>query len=56
MLTVEQVCDYLQISKTTIYRWVKAGQIRFYKAGAKLRFKKEDIEAFLHHEQEHNQK
>jgi excisionase family DNA binding protein len=37
----------LRVSKAAVYRWAEDGKLRARKAGALLRFRKEDVEDFL---------
>lgn len=48
LFTVDDVCNILSVKPLTIYRWVKSGKLKGYNVGGKaLRFKREDIDAFL---------
>ncbi|MCK5215157.1 MAG: helix-turn-helix domain-containing protein [Candidatus Omnitrophica bacterium] len=47
LLTVEQVADYIQISKWTIYRWIKEKNMPVYKMGGVSRFKKSEIDEWI---------
>jgi len=47
MLTVKQVMEILNVSRITIHRAVKRGELKAYKFGAALRFKESDIKAFI---------
>jgi len=47
MLTTRQVLEILNISRATLYRYMDQGKIRAYKYGRDLRFKEEDIKAFI---------
>jgi excisionase family DNA binding protein len=42
-LTMKEACEFLQVSHTTLYRWVNQGRLRAYKAGRAIRFHKEDL-------------
>ena len=46
-LTVDQVAERLQLSKMTIYRYLKAGKIAAYDLGKEYRIKQSDLEEFL---------
>jgi excisionase family DNA binding protein len=50
IMTVGEVAKYLQLSKATIYKYAKSGQIRFTLIGNKQRYSKrlvlEDFEKF----------
>jgi excisionase family DNA binding protein len=47
LLTTKQVAQLLQVKPLTIYRKVKAKDLKAYSIGRHLRFKIEDIEIFL---------
>lgn len=46
-LSVEQVANILKVTKMTIYRYIKAGQITAYKVGKDFRINKEEFDKFL---------
>lgn len=46
-LSIEQVAKRLQMSKMTIYRYIKAGKIEAYKIGKEYRIKESDLGKFL---------
>lgn len=44
-LTEEQAQEYLQVSRSTLYRWQQQGRLTVYKFGDKLRrYKREDLD------------
>jgi len=43
-LTVEDVAQYLKVSKTTVYRWTKEGTLKKYKVGRYNRYKKSELD------------
>jgi len=45
--TVEETASLLKVSKMTIYRKIKAGQLVAYKMGKDYRIKVTDLEKFL---------
>ena len=47
-LTPEQIAQTLQITKMTVYREIKRGNLKAYKFGKELRIKNSDFEAYLH--------
>ncbi len=47
LLTIEQVANYLQLPKSTVYTYAQRGSIPAFKVGRNWRFKREDIEAWL---------
>lgn len=46
-LTMQEVMNYLKVSRTAIYSWLNEGKLKAYKVGRSVRFKKSDIEAFI---------
>jgi len=48
LMTVEEVADYLRLTKTTIYRLLKRGDIPAVKIGRVWRFEKTAIDDWLH--------
>ncbi len=46
-LTIEEVCDILQVKKHYIYALTSQRRIPFLKMGRFLRFRKEDIDEWL---------
>ncbi len=49
LLTVQQICDQLQVSDQTVRRWIKGRQLPAMNLGGKAgyRVKSTDLEAFL---------
>ncbi len=47
LLTVPELCDVLRIGRTTAYRLVNGGSLRAVVVGDRLRFRPEDIDAYL---------
>ena len=46
-LTVKQMANILTVTSTTIYRYLKAGKLTFYKFGKEYRVYKKDFKEFL---------
>lgn len=47
-LTVAEVADFLHCSRTTVYRLVRSGRLRFVRVGSRMiRFRIEDVQAYL---------
>ena len=46
-LTTEEVLEYLQVNRRTVYRLIKAGKIPAVRVGRQWRFRKRDIDAWL---------
>ena len=47
LITVEQLCELLQVKKSCIYKWTHYGFIPHYKLGTLIRFKESEIEKWL---------
>ncbi len=43
LMTLQQVCDFLGVSESTIRRKIRAKKIKFIKEGNQYRFKKSDV-------------
>jgi excisionase family DNA binding protein len=46
-LTLDELKDYIKMSKSTIYKWCSKGQIPYIKTGKLLLFKKDAIDLWL---------
>jgi len=46
-LTPQEVADILKITKNTVYELVKRGDIKAYHVGKKLRFDRDDVDAYI---------
>ena len=47
LMTIEEVADFLQVKKNTIYKKIQRGQIPYIKMGGLLRFDPQQIEAYV---------
>ncbi len=47
LMTIEEVAEYLQVKKRTVYDWLKKGKIPAIKTVGQWRFKHEQIDAWL---------
>jgi excisionase family DNA binding protein len=45
--TVPEAAEYLGVSEPTIFRWMKDGQLSFYKIGGSTRFTREGLDAVI---------
>ena len=45
ILTVKEAAEYLKVSKGTIWRWARSGQLPAFKIGRNWRIGKKDINA-----------
>ncbi|MGZ4335135.1 MAG: helix-turn-helix domain-containing protein [Gaiellaceae bacterium] len=51
-MTVAEVCELLSVSKQTLYRLLRAGELRPSRVGKRLRFHPAEIAAFLERNRE----
>ena len=47
VFTIEELSDYLKISKSTLYKLVREGKLPSQKVGRHWRFHKEAVDAWL---------
>ncbi len=47
LMTIEDVAEYLKVTRRTIYEWVKHNKIPAVKLVGQWRFKKEKIDAWI---------
>jgi excisionase family DNA binding protein len=47
IMTPEQVADYLQLSKDTVYRYIREGKLTASRLGRNYRVPKENVDLFL---------
>lgn len=47
LMTIEELADYLKVSRRTIYEWLKEQKIPAVKLIGQWRFKKEKIDSWL---------
>jgi len=47
IFTFKEVCDYLKISKDTLYKYTQRKKIPSFKMGKQLRFKKGSIDSWI---------
>lgn len=48
LMTVDQVADYLQVSRWTVYRWRSLGEgPPSMKVGGAVRYRRTDVDAWL---------
>lgn len=46
-MTLDEVCDYLNLSKSSIYKLTMKNGIPFYKLGRILKFKRSEVDAWI---------
>ena len=44
LLTIEQVSEYLGVTKPTLHRWNKLGYLTRFHVGRKVRYRRADVE------------
>ena len=44
---INEVCSLLSVDRSTVMRWVKSGEIEYFKAGSTYRIPKKAIEKLI---------
>jgi excisionase family DNA binding protein len=47
LLTVNEVADLLRVSRMTVYRLIKDGEMPAFRVGRSYRLRDEDVQAYL---------
>lgn len=47
ILSLQDLCDYLKVSKPVAYKLVQRGKIPSFKIGRRLRFRKSKVDAWI---------
>ncbi len=47
LMKANEVCEYLRISKVTLFNWLRQGKITGYHLGTRLFFKRTDVDNSL---------
>lgn len=47
MITLPELAELLSVSQTTVYRMTEGREIRYYKIKGSIRFRKEDVLAYM---------
>lgn len=53
LLTIEEIAEYLSLSKSAVYGFVRRGAIPFVRIGGTLRFPADAIKIWIEEETEH---
>lgn len=54
LLDIRQVQNILKLSERTVFRLIKSGELRGFKAGSKWRFEMSDIQAYINRQRQKN--
>ena len=49
LMTIEELADYLKVTRRTLYEWLRHNKIPAVKLVGQWRFQKEKIDAWLEH-------
>ena len=52
LLTIKEICDLFQVSRSTVYEWTHIKFIPHYKFPNGIRFKESEVEKWLNHRKE----
>ena len=55
LMKANEVCEYLRISKVTLFNWLKQGKITGYHLGTRLFFKRTDVDNALNERRQKNE-
>jgi excisionase family DNA binding protein len=47
LLSTLEVCEYLRVSRTTVYKLIKQEQLRSYFIAKAWKFRQDDLDAYL---------
>jgi excisionase family DNA binding protein len=47
LLTINQVCEALQVSRSTLYTWIRQGKIRVCRLSRRTRIDPHELELFI---------
>lgn len=47
LLTVQDVCRQLGVSRTTLYHWMRAGVLPYVQLGGRRRFRRSDLDRWI---------
>ena len=47
LLTIKEACEYLNISRATLYKLIKEGKLKPVKIGRSTRLDKRDLDKFI---------
>ena len=48
LLTIDELAKYLQLSRRTIFRMLKRGELPAFKVGKHVRFRWDEVDKWLH--------
>jgi len=54
LMTIEDLSDYLKVTRRTIYDWLKHNKIPAVKVVGQWRFKRDIIDAWIDEQSKHN--
>lgn len=46
-LTVEEICEYLQVSKAPIYKWIEQRSMPAHRVGSRWMFQRTEIDTWI---------
>ena len=46
-LTVEEICNYLQVTKDTIYKWIDQRTMPAHRVGRRWMFQRSEVDAWI---------
>ena len=46
-LTVEEICDYLQVTKDTVYKWISKRNMPAHRVGKRWMFQRSEVDMWI---------
>lgn len=50
-MNIDEVAAFLKVSERTVTREVKAGKLKAFKVGRALKFRRDDVEAYMRNQE-----
>ena len=47
LMTLKEICDYLKVTRYTVYRLIKDGQLPAIRVGGQWRFRPDQVQRYL---------
>lgn len=51
VMNIDEVAAFLKVSERTVTREVKAGKLKAFKVGRALKFRRDDVEAYMRNQE-----
>lgn len=51
IMNLDEVAEFLKVSERTVTREVKAGKLKAFKVGRAVKFRRDDVEAYIRNQE-----